>query len=1297
VRKSTQKKRLHALAAAVDYRIEPLESRILLSNTVTWKSTVGGSWNTAANWSDNAVPTSTSDVVISQPNNIQINLTGTVTINSLTLTGDTLNISAASLAVVTTITNSGTITLSSGSNVNVGGLLTQTSTGALTLPSGSLGTTVGTNLLSNPGFESPSADGSTDTPPDVWYNWGNSAVSTNYAHTGLQSLTASGPNSGVGQSLSASAGVSYTATVFAMTPAGAKLTGPEGGFMDLVWYTADGTEISQQTDTVLTSTSAAGGPNAGSVGNQGWNFYTMTVVAPAGAVSVEYNLDVGAYTGNNGTAGGVVYWDDAEFGLTAITSTNLAASSIDSNGTITIGASDTITVTGSFTQTSTANLDLLLGGPPGGYQFGSLIVGGAADLAGALTAALVNGYTPTISDSFNLVTYAAESGSFSSYQLPSGSTYAFVSSLNPTYFGISALPKTITTTVNATSVIDTANTNLLGVNVDYWDQQLPTTETQQMVQAAGLDTFRFPGGAASDDYHFNVSDNYYEGEITIPQFAEFVQSMGGTGMVTVDYGSGSPQEAEAELAYLAGSTTDNTNIGSGIEWNDATGQWDTVNWGTVAYWAKLRAATPLNTDDGLNFLRIDHPAPFTNITEWEIGNEQYGSWAIDHHGTKLPNGTSTGAIHDPATYALFAATFSQWITKDQANFPAISIGIDSEDPTGAEDNDWTENVLSDGFNKDSGFIPGFISDHSYMQSTGSESDSFLLYDTVSNSGSLLDWSTRYAAYESLLTSVLGSQASKVAVMATEFNSVSTDPGKQTTSLVNGLFIADSLGGLLDSGYTGGFVWDLRNGWQTNDNNSSTLYGWREGGDYGLIGDPSYTDLPSTGPYVPYPGYFAEQLASKLDQPGGKVVSVASSYSEVSTYGVLESDGDLELLVINKNPDAALTEQFNLSGFTPSGQATIWQYGEAQDYTQSLSTTGASSLAESAVNLTLSGPDFSYTFPAYSMTVIDLKPVVTPTVTSFIVNDGNPQRSKVDTLTVVFNEPVKLAANALSLVLLPAAGGSPIAQTFTLSNPSGDGQTYVLTPTGSNLVGGSLPNGSYEVIVTATGVTDSAGGSPASNQTFGFYRLYGDFFGAGTVNFSDLLLIAQTFNDAAGNPNYLWYVDEPGDGVVNFASLLALVQNFNATDHPTASLTSVPAAQENSPTTITATAAGPSADDTLSYQWTILQPNSAPFTLPNNGVTTTPSLTFTPNSAGNWSVSLVVTDTTTGLTASVPAQSFDVTDPPTNESDSKLTTVVNPLQTTAQSSFTFADQPAASSLLISDHDLLGRKRRENFSI
>ena len=206
---------------------------------------------------------------------------------------------------------------------------------------------------------------------------------------------------------------------------------------------------------------------------------------------------------------------------------------------------------------------------------------------------------------------------------------------------------------------------MLGVNVAWWDTDLNTDQTARMVGAAGLTMFRFPGGSSSDDFHFNAPPTY-NGEGTDGSMAEFIDSVGGVGIATVDYGSGSPQEAAAFLAYLEAPVGNTTPIGDGQEWNDTTGAWQTVNWQTAGYWASLRAAAPLAQDDGLNFLRLDHPAPF-NIQYWEVGNEEYGSWEIDHHTVQ----------HDPATYIAFAKQFATYAAQID---PSISIGLDVGSP-----------------------------------------------------------------------------------------------------------------------------------------------------------------------------------------------------------------------------------------------------------------------------------------------------------------------------------------------------------------------------------------------------------------------------------------------------------------------------------------------------------------------------------------------------------------------------------------------------------------------------------------
>ena len=527
-----------------------------------------------------------------------------------------------------------------------------------------------------------------------------------------------------------------------------------------------------------------------------------------------------------------------------------------------------------------------------------------------------------------------------------------------------------TVSVNAGQVVRAVNANLLGVNLVEWDSALNTAQTKQLVQAAGLTMFRFPGGSASDDFHFNTPPAY-NGQGTDASIASFIGSVNGVGVATLDYGSGSPQEAAAFLAYLNAPVGDTTPIGTGGEWVDSTSSYQQVNWQSAGYWAGLRAAAPLAKDDGLNFLRLNHPSPF-NIHYWEVGNEEYGSWEADRHG----QGADPGAPHDPSTYVTFARQFQAYAATIS---PTISIGIDAGGPTAF--NNWVGNVLQQSAAQ--GLSVGFISDHNYVQAPGSESDSTLLLHTVSDPNnqdpsSPDDWALRASGYQALLNQDLGASGKNVELMATEFNSVYSNPGKQTTSLVNGLFVADSLGSLLETPYDGADVWDLRNYYDNSNNNSANLYGWRTSGDYGILGS-SNGSAPGSGSYVPYPTYFAEQLGSKIVQAGGQVVQATSNDPNLSTYAVLEPSGHLDLLVINKSASGALTGQFQVAGFTPSSQAQSWQYGEAQDTAQSQTTDGHSALLSSTPTLSIAGSGFSSSFPAYSMTVLDLTPATVATV------------------------------------------------------------------------------------------------------------------------------------------------------------------------------------------------------------------------------------------------------------------------------------------------------------------------------
>jgi polygalacturonase len=261
-------------------------------------------------------------------------------------------------------------------------------------------------------------------------------------------------------------------------------------------------------------------------------------------------------------------------------------------------------------------------------------------------------------------------------------------------------------------------------------------------------------------------------------------------------------------------------------------------------------------------------------------------------------------------------------------------------------------------------------------------------------------------------------------------------------------------------------------------------------------------------------------------------------------------------------------------------------------------TGSDNSIDDTGLATLGPTPGDYTLTAALGTVqgtADVTTIAAPAVSSFTVNDGNPQRSMITSLTVLFSEPVNLGSGAITLGLRPTGGGPDTPETFTLSNPSGDQQTYILTFTDLSYIGGSLPDGVYDLVVTAAQVTNSVGATlSGGDQTFSFYRLYGDYFGTGSVGFADLVLLAQDFGVTSSSPKYLSYMDVDDEGSIGFAALVKLAQNFGASLSVSSATTPAFAPAANPPA-----AAPPAAAVPLQT-----------FTVANNYASTAPSVAST---------------------------------------------------------------------------------------
>jgi alpha-L-arabinofuranosidase len=428
--------------------------------------------------------------------------------------------------------------------------------------------------------------------------------------------------------------------------------------------------------------------------------------------------------------------------------------------------------------------------------------------------------------------------------------------------------QTANVSVNLAAPGRIVDSRLFGANSTIWDSELGSPDTLALLAAAAVRGVRLPGGSLSDEYHWRINktrDNTWTWASGFNVSAGLATHLGGapSTMITVNYGSGTPEEAAAWVAYANFATSGGNDVTLGVD-NPASGvgSLPAYDWQTARTWANLRAAAPLGTDDGMNFLRVGRTQPY-EFKHWEIGNENYGSWEFDLQSPQW----------SPLTYANRAATY---MTKMRAVDPTINIGVVVV--KSGEYNNWTQVVL--GQLNTLGVRPDFVIYHRYEGGPGAESDAVLLQSAAT-------WQDDADNLRALVNAAFGANGPGIEIIVTENNSVYTTPGKQSTNLVNGLFLADSVASVMKTEIAGFYWWDIRNGPSNANNNAASLYGWRGYGDYGILASvpsPTFPGAPTTANET-YPTYHAFKLLSYFAQYGDAVVPATSSSNLLSVYAV----------------------------------------------------------------------------------------------------------------------------------------------------------------------------------------------------------------------------------------------------------------------------------------------------------------------------------------------------------------------------------------------------------------------------
>ncbi|REH26428.1 fibronectin type III domain protein [Kutzneria buriramensis] len=330
---------------------------------------------------------------------------------------------------------------------------------------------------------------------------------------------------------------------------------------------------------------------------------------------------------------------------------------------------------------------------------------------------------------------------------------------------------------------------------------------------------------------------------------------------------------------------------------------------------------------------------YANVTKgygakyWEIGNELYGNghyganWEADQHTDKSPTAYANGVVaYAEAMKAVDPTIKIGAVLTTPANWPDGLVGS-------GDSATWNQTVLSI-----AAAHIDFVILHWYP--TGSTAaDELSRPDQVNDMIYLVRQEIgRYAG------------GRDIGIALTETNTavgMDTQPGA--------LFAAETYASLLANGVFTVDWWDTHNGPTT----VSTVAGQTDYGDSGLLSSGTCvngTCEPALN--TPFAPYYAVSMLGSFARPGDQFVTAGSDRSSVNAYAVRRANGDLALLLVNKDPDNARTVAIDYVGYTPSNAVP----------TVSTFANGASS-----ITTTTAGTASGQTLPPYSLTTVLLRP------------------------------------------------------------------------------------------------------------------------------------------------------------------------------------------------------------------------------------------------------------------------------------------------------------------------------------
>ncbi len=468
-------------------------------------------------------------------------------------------------------------------------------------------------------------------------------------------------------------------------------------------------------------------------------------------------------------------------------------------------------------------------------------------------------------------------------------------------------------TIDASQTLRPADGRWFGANTATWETAFDSASTTSMLNEMGVTTLRYPGGSLADTYHW--SSNYWVG--------------------------GTPHVGPTAFNNFAHIATNLAGVNVFI----------TVNYGTGT------------TNEAADWVRSVNITNHCGFKYWEVGNENYFGIEADQ------NTNPPFMANEPWTYA---TRFCDYYRAMKAADPTIKVGaviLPGEDTfnssphevvnprTGLSHNGWASVMLAT--MKSNNITPDFLVHHFYpCDAPSTENDPELLQEP-------LNWAYDAAEYRQEISDYIGDAGTNIELLCTENNSEADfHQGKQSTSLVNGLYLADGVGRLMQTEFSSYLWWIFESHSTTSGGNfSSSLYGWRTFGDFGLALDVN----------TKYPTFYAMKLMHDFVQPGDTILNTGAGYPFLDVFAAIKTNGTLSVLFINKDRTNTFSRQIMLNNFSQNAGVTVRSYGIPQD--EATRTNGPLAMQDIATSqMTVAGGGFNYNFPPYSMTLFTLVPI-----------------------------------------------------------------------------------------------------------------------------------------------------------------------------------------------------------------------------------------------------------------------------------------------------------------------------------